>query len=128
MTTRQRRKAPVAPDLRHRFPLGRLQVVADVIPKIAAVVGGEVEARFRLGTVLHRHQCGWGGRISIEDRMLNEHILKEHALRGSTHAIVSVHMIESVAIHLVTHLGNRTTKVSLGCPSSIVQQEVMDAV
>lgn len=121
---------PIDHDTRNRFTIGRLTIAEGLINQIAQIVGGETEARFRLGEVVHLHARGFGGQISIEDRALNEHVLREYRLRGTSHVVLSRHNIEGTAVEIVTHLGNRTTTVRLGSLSHrtpVTASETSDA-
>lgn len=101
-------------DPRHRFPLGNLLLSKNVITALTVLLGSEVEARFKLGEIVHRHLSGYHGRISLEDRTLNEFVIRERTLRGSEHVVLSRHALADIELDVVTHLGDRKTVVRLG--------------
>ncbi len=86
------------------------------MPRLTEVLGSESDARFCVGELLQRHRTGYFGQVSLEDRAINEYVIREHVLRGTSHLVLSVHEVQEIAIAITTHLGEKRTCVRLRLP------------
>ncbi len=95
--------------LRHRVKIGQISLAHGLLDQLIAAVGNESEARLKLGQALHHHQNGCFGSVTRSDAALNAYVLREAALRGTRHCVVSRHAAGKLSISITTFLGGSTS-------------------